>query len=266
MDFSLKRDDSGLTLSKTEQIMNMEFSTAMSVSSSSVSDPVPPPLSALSEGLEEVCAGSARDVAAALAFTLGRGVPGQGRGVVLSATRAWLGENGRPYGPGLTGFQARDGFLLVETKTEALALWVMEQALRSGGAALVIGTVDGAELAQTRRLEFAARDGGSSGILLRSRSGGLSAARRRWRITTCASDGDAFDRRAPGRMTIRAEMTRSRMERPGVWILEQDDETHRLRLADRLAGDGLAADRPARARRPASPPDPALDPRPARSP
>ncbi|MGV3579751.1 ImuA family protein [Brevundimonas sp.] len=213
----------------------------MSFPSPSAPDPVPPPLSTLSEGLEEVCAGGARDVASALAFALGRADVGAGRGVVLSATRAWLGENGRPYGPGLAGFRARDGFLLVETKTEGQALWVMEQTLRSGGAALVIGTVDGAELAQTRRLEFAARDGACSGLLLRSRSGDLSAARRRWRITTLTSFGHRFDERAPGRMTIRAEMTRSRMERPGVWMLEQDDETDRLRLADRLAGDGLGA-------------------------
>ena len=219
--------------------MNMEFSIAMSPHPSPEPEAVPPPLSRLSEGLEEGCAAGARDMAAALAFTLGRAAVGEGRGVVLSATRAWLGENGRPYGPGLAGFQARDGFVLVETRTEALALWAMEPALRSGGAALVVGTVDGAELAQTRRLEFAARDGGCSGLLLRARSGDLSAARRRWRITTLASKGDAFDDRAPGRMTIRAEMTRSRMERPGVWMLEQDDETYRLRLADRLAGDGL---------------------------
>lgn len=178
---------------------------------------------------------------AALAFVLGRADTGRGRGVVFSVTRAWLGEYGRPYGPGLAEFRARKDFVLVEARTEALALWTMEQALRSGGAALVIGTVDAAELAQTRRLEFAARDGACSGLLLRARSGDLSAARRRWRITTLASVGDRFDRRAPGRMTIRAEMTRSRMERPGVWMLEQDDETHRLRLADRLAGDGLGA-------------------------
>lgn len=204
-------------------------------------EPVPPPLSHLSEGLEDVCAHGVRDMAAGLAFALSRAAVGAGRGVILSATRAWLGEHGRPYGPGLAGLQARDGFVLIETKTEALALWAMEQALRSGGAALVVGTVDGAELSQTRRLEFAARDGGCSGLLLRSRSGDLSAARRRWSVTTHESEGNVLDGRAPGRMTLRAELTRSRTERPGVWMLEQDDETHRLRLADRLAGDGLGA-------------------------
>ena len=219
--------------------MNMESFPAMSAYPSPQPETVPPPLSPLSEGLEEVCASGVRDMAAAFAFTLGRTSPAAGRGVVMTVTQAWLRENGRPYGPGLRDFQAREGFLLVETKTEALALWAMEQALRSGGASLVVGTVDGAELTQTRRLEFAARDGGCSGLLLRARSGDLSAARRRWRITTHASEGRAFDDRAPGRMTIRAEMTRSRIERPGVWMLEQDDETNRLRLADRLAGDGL---------------------------
>lgn len=225
--------------------MNMRSFAAMSIilspAAPSVRSSVPPPLALLSEGLEEVRAAGSRDMAAALAFTLARAAVAKGRGVVMSVTRAWLGEHGRPYGPGIRGFQACEGFLLVEAATEALALWVMEQALRSGGAALVIGTVDGAELAQTRRLEFAARDGGGSGVLLRGRAGDLSAARRRWTITTCASSGDAYDSRAPGRMTIRAEMTRSRTERPGVWMLEQDDETHRLRLADRLAGDGQGA-------------------------
>ena len=213
----------------------------MSISFSQGPEPVPPPLSTLSDGLEEVCADGVRNMAAGLAFALSRAAVGAGRGVVLSATRAWLGEHGRPYGPGLAGFRAQEGFVLVEAKTEALALWAMEQALRSGGAALVVGTIDGAELTQTRRLEFAARDGGCSGLLLRTRTGDLSAARRRWRVTTLPSIGHIFDMRAPGRMTIRAEMTRSRMERPGVWMLEQDDETHRLRLADRLAGNGLGA-------------------------
>jgi protein ImuA len=214
----------------------------MSNALSPTSESVPPPLSPLSQGLEEVCATGVRDMTSALAFTLGRkSREGGGRPVVFSATRAWLSENGRPYGPGLRGFQARDGFLLVEARTEGQALWAMEQALRSGGAAVVLGTIDGAELAQTRRLEFAAREGNCSGVLLRARTGDLTAARRRWRVTTFASYGGRYDPRALGRMTIRAEMTRSRLERPGVWMLEQDDETHGLRLADRLAGDGPGA-------------------------
>jgi len=180
-------------------------------------------------------------MAGGLAFALSRAGRGAGRGVALTVTQSWLREHGRPYGPGLAGFDCREGFVLVTTRTEAECLWAMEQALRSGGLDAVLGAINGADLTQTRRLEFAARDGSAAGVLLRTRTGDLSAARRRWRVSTLASAPDPHDPRAPGNLVLRVEMTRSRAERPGVWMLEQDDETHRLRLADRLAGDGPGA-------------------------
>jgi len=126
-------------------------------------------------------------------------------------------------------------------KTAAEALWTMEQALRSGAVSLALGTVDAATLAQTRRLDFAAKQGGSVGLVLPRGLDGLSAARRRWRISTLASAVDPDDPKAPGAARLTAELVRGRGERPGAWMLEQDDETHRLRLADRLAHSGLAA-------------------------
>jgi protein ImuA len=196
----------------------------------------------LSEGLEEVCAAGGRDMAGALVFALARSPEAEERPVLMAITRAWRSESGRPYGPGFhtagVGERAR-GLILVAVSTEAEALWVMEQSLRSGAVSAVLGTIESASLAQTRRLEFAARDGAAAAVLLRRTQGGLNAARRRWRITTLASSGAAHDPRAPGGFRLAAELLRSRTERPGVWRLEQDDETYRLRLADRLAGDGL---------------------------
>lgn len=206
-------------------------------------DPSPEGWPALARGLEEVCAAAMRDMAAAFVFSLGRLADTDRRPVALVATRAWRGEQGLPHGPGLSGASVGRDLLLVLGRTEAEALWAMEQGLRSGSLAAVIGTVEGANLAQTRRLEFAARDGEAVCTLLRQTSGGLNAARRRWRISAAPSAPDPDDERAPGRFRLRAELTRSRMERPGVWKLEQDDETHRLRLADRLAGDGLVEKR-----------------------
>ena len=194
------------------------------------------------EGLEEVCAAGVRDMAGALTFGLVRLPHEDRRPVLMALRRTWRSEHGRPYGPGLLSAGARDrasGMIVAHVAGEAEGLWVMEQALRSGAVSAVLATVEDATLAQTRRLEFAARDGASAGILLRRTQGGLSAARRRWRITTLASFGAAHDARAPGGFRLDAELTRSRQERPGIWRLEQDDETYRLRLADRLAGDGL---------------------------
>jgi len=187
--------------------------------------------------LEEACAAGPRDGAALMVFALSRRLEGDGRPVLMTATRAWLGEHGRPYGPGLPG----TALILAPVNTAAEALWTLEQALRSGAVSLALGAVDAATLTQTRRLDFAAKQGGCVGLMLPRGLDGLSAARRRWRISTLASAVDPDDARAPGPARLAAELVRGRGERPGAWMLEQDDETHRLRLADRLAGDGLAA-------------------------
>lgn len=186
--------------------------------------------------LEEACAGRPRDMAATLLFALSRRNEADGRPALIAAPRSWFGEYGKPYGPGLCG----TAFLMTPTSTPAEALWVLEQALRSGAVALALGAIDGATLAQSRRLEFAARHGQSTGVLLPRRLDGLSAAQRRWRIAATPSAGDAFDPKAPGLPRLDAELVRGRGERPGVWRLEQIDETHRLRLVDGLADRGAA--------------------------
>lgn len=182
--------------------------------------------------LEEACAPLPRDMGASVLFALSRRPVEDTRPALLALPRAWLGEYGRPHARGLAG----PPLLLVSTATTAEALWAMEQALRSGAVSLTLGAVEGATLTQSRRLEFAARHGGAIGVILSRNLEGLSAARRRWRVSVFASRGDADDPRAPGQARLQAELVRSRGERPGAWILEQDDETHRLRLADRLAG------------------------------
>ena len=201
--------------------------------------------------LEEACAAGIGDVAATLAFALARiDTPGRpamadraampDRIAMIVAPHRWISEHGRPFAPMIAPGDA--GLLLIVTRNEADALWALEQGLRSGAVAGVIGMIDQATLTQTRRLDFAARDGGSPGILLRARDGGLSAARRRWRIAAMPAADDPFDARAPGNWRVRADLVRRRDGPPGYWMLEQDDGTNRLRLADRLADHGLVAD------------------------
>lgn len=193
--------------------------------------------------LEEACAARGGDVGAALAFALARIGDADPRPPLLVAPRRWLAEHGRPFAPAIVPGDAC--LLLVAARNEADALWAMEQGLRSGAVAGVIGAVERTTLTQTRRLDFAAREGGSTAVLLRGQEGGLSAARRRWRIATLPSAPHPLDAGAPGRWRVQAELTRRRDGPPGAWIMEQDDRTHdgthRLRLAARLAGDGLVA-------------------------
>lgn len=192
------------------------------------------PFPEVAASLEEACAPAPRDVAAGLRFALSRRSSDDARPVLVAAPRAWFVEYGRPYGPGIAGTP----FVLASVSTRAETLWTMEQGLRSGALSLVLGAVEGATLAQTRRLDFAAREGQAVGVILSRGLDGLSAARRRWRISTRVSAIDADDDRAPGPTRLLAELTRGRGERPGAWMLEQDDETHRLRLVDRLADLG----------------------------
>jgi len=192
------------------------------------------PFPEVAASLEEACASAPRDMGAALLFALSRRRAGDDRPALVTAPRGWFVEYGRPYGPGLGGLP----LILTPVANLAEALWAMEQGLRSGAISLGLGAVEGATLTQTRRLDFAARQGEATGLILSRHQDGLSAARRRWRISTRVSAPDFEDERAPGRARLLAELTRGRGERPGAWMLEQDDETHRLRLADRLADLG----------------------------
>ncbi|MGZ9115248.1 MAG: hypothetical protein ACXW3K_11570, partial [Brevundimonas sp.] len=87
--------------------------------------------------LEEACAAGPQDGAALMAFALSRRLEGDGRPVLMTATRAWLAEHGRPYGPGLPG----TSLILAPVNTAAEALWTLEQALRSGAVSLALGAV-----------------------------------------------------------------------------------------------------------------------------
>lgn len=193
-------------------------------------------------GFEEVAAAAPADWGAALGFSLTRiaGRPDP-RPMVFVATRAFLRERGRPYGIGLRALGPDPSrLILVVADREGEALWALEEALKSGAVCGGLATVEQAAFVATRRLEFAARAGDACGVMLRARAAeDLSAARLRWRIGALPSAAHPLDPRAPGPIRWRAELTRRRDGPPGVFEWEEGDGSHRLRLAARLAGDGL---------------------------
>ena len=198
-----------------------------------------------SPGLEEAAADDPRDWPQATAFALARAAGGEGerRPVAMVTTAAWRAERGGLSAQGLAGLGiAPDRVILVRADKEAEALWAMEEVLKSGAVAGAVGTVRAAPFTTTRRLDFAARQGRAAGVLLRVQGGGdLSAARLRWRIGVEPSLPHPFDPKAPGLARMRAELTRRRDGPLGAWMLEQDDDAHRLRLAAGLADHGLVA-------------------------
>jgi len=194
----------------------------------------------LATGLEEVCVEGASGVAAGLGFLLA--TTGQEmcrRELMVAAPRAWLRERGRMLTGGLVRLWG-DAVLITATATEIEALWALEEGLRSGAVGLAVGAVEGASLLATRRLDLAARAAGATVVLLKTRPPrDLSAARRRWRVAPHPSSPHAFDPKASGAPRWRVTLERSRDGVSGAWILEQDLETHRLCLAERLADHRL---------------------------
>ncbi len=193
-------------------------------------------------GLEEAVAADPRDWPQAAAFALHRaGSAGDDRPVVFVATAQWRRERGGLSARGLIGLGlCLSRAILVRAEREIDALWALEEVLKSGAAAGGVATVEQPSLVATRRLDFAAHAGRATGVVLRAgASRDLSAARLRWRIAALPSAPHPFDLRAPGAMRLKAGLERRRNGPLGVWDLEQDHETHRLRLAAGLADHGL---------------------------
>lgn len=195
------------------------------------------------KGLEDVQVEDAAGMAAGLAFLVARQAEGDERLVAFVAPRFWLAERGRPFAHGLQrlGLSA-DRVLVATPRSEAESLWALEEALRSGAAALAVGAVEGASLVATRRLDLIARGAGAAAALIRTTPmRDLSAARRRWRILPELSAPHPWDGKASGPARWRAVLERSRDGARGEAVLEFDDETHRLRLVDGLADHGVPA-------------------------
>lgn len=192
--------------------------------------------------LEEVAAAEGQDWAAAFGFGLARiAAKDDPRPMMLVVVRNWMTERGRPHARGLARLGlSPERLMLVCVDKPVQALWALEETLKSGAVAGALATIDQAEFVATRRLDFAAKAGDACGVMLRGRPGAdLSAARLRWQVSALPSGEDILDARAPGPIRWRAELTRRRDGLPGTFEWEEADGAPRLRLAPRLAGDGV---------------------------
>ena len=105
----------------------------------------------------------------------------------------WCRRGHDLHGPGLALFGLDPGRLIVARGHSGRdVLWAMEEGLRSGALAVVLGETR--ELAPTarRRLQLAAETGGVTGLLLRPGDGKMppGAALTRWRIAAAPGTAD----------------------------------------------------------------------------
>lgn len=120
---------------------------------------------------------------------------GEGVGLLLPALArlseqqrwiAWVAPPIRPYAPALAAHGVRcERLLLVHRTDPEQDLWAMEQALRSGACSAVIAWPGRLNDGQVRRLQLAAEQGDSLGVLCRGQGAGdePSPAALRLRVT-----------------------------------------------------------------------------------
>ena len=186
--------------------------------------------------------GNASDDAAACLFAAGiaaRCAAGAGiaaRAAAMNGTVLWAMGRRDLFAPGLAqAGLAHERLIYAECGRDEDVLAVMEEGLRHGGLAAVVGEVGRAPMAATRRLQLAAEQGGAMALMLRRRRrygedplGLASAAMTRWRIG-CMPSG-ALSVPGVGRPRWHVALVRQRGGAPFECLVESPDVEGRLAL------------------------------------
>jgi protein ImuA len=148
----------------------------------------------------------------------------------------WVVSRFDLYAPGLEQAGLAPGrVIFAEGREDKDVLALMEDALRHGGLAAVVGEVKRADMTATRRLQLAADAGKTPALLCRRwrRQGHcplneLSAATTRWRIACAPSE--RLPAPGVGRPRWSIELVRQRNGNPFSLLVEACDDTSRLAL------------------------------------
>ena len=131
------------------------------------------------------------------------------------------------YAPGLADMGVPpERLIYVHPPNDKATLWVMEEALRSGAPAVVVGDCRDAPTVALRRLQLAAESGGVAGFLLGDEvESRTSPAITRWRIAPALSKPTVPGAPWLGAPRFQVSLLRCRGAQPQDWLVEwRDDE------------------------------------------
>ena len=151
-----------------------------------------------------------------------------------------------PYAPALSRWFDPARLLMVTARREEDLFWAMEEGLRAPGIAAVVGETVAADSTAGRRLSLAAEKNGVPALLLRAHPAPpQSVCTTRWRVSSAPSRaGTGIERMGEARWQV--ELRRNRFGLPSVeempsWLLEWNDEAHRLAVVPQAVGGSLSA-------------------------
>ena len=157
------------------------------------------------------------------------------------------------YGPGLAAFGlAPERLIVARGRSETDVLWAMEEGLRSGAPAAVLGEVGNLAPGAARRLQLAAKAGGVTGLLLTGVAGTGTAvppgpAVTRWRVTAAGLAGSGVGQRWRWWVELLRCRGGAGCGAPAAWLVEwRDGPTDRFAVVaapgDRAPGPAPDAD------------------------
>ncbi|MCA8883370.1 MAG: hypothetical protein KDA50_06440 [Rhodobacteraceae bacterium] len=168
--------------------------------------------------LHPLCSGRVHEAGGPAAFSFALWNAAQGGADVIWVRGRWLPERLYPFGVG--GFDP-SGLVLVQTEDQTDALAVAEDALRDGTVPFVVLEVTAPiSLTAGRRLQLAAKAGGTTGICLTPEGMGSNAAETRWHCVP------VFD---PQESTLQCwTLTKNKSGTLGAWHVRWDQEARRI--------------------------------------
>jgi protein ImuA len=199
--------------------------------------------------LHEAIEGGAASQYAGLATLFAAGIFARMQGPVL-----WCLRGRDLFAPALARVGLYpDRVIFCETWKDRDVLPAMEEGLKCGGLAGVVGEASKLSLNASRRLQLCAGESGVTALIIRrwrnlaekAAAGEPNAAATRWRVSPSPTPAGGFD--GLPRQHWQLELLRVRAGEPHSWIVEACDATGHLALPAALADRSAAASEQRRA-------------------
>lgn len=139
-----------------------------------------------------------------------------------SGTSLWISSSRTAFPPALKNFGVNpEQFIFVDLKKDSDVIWAMDEALKCGALAAVVGEMPDISFTMSRRFQLAVEQSQVTGFLLRSttKKVNTTACVSRWKITSLMSD-PIEDLPGIGFPKWRVELLRIRNGRAGAWDIQ----------------------------------------------
>jgi protein ImuA len=136
-----------------------------------------------------------------------------------SGTTVWISASRTLFPPALKSFGIQpDHFIFIDLHKEKDVLWAMDEALKCGALAAVVGEMSEISFTESRRLQLAVEQSKVTGFILRhnTRKPNTTACVSRWKISSLPSESiDGLP--GIGFPQWKVELLRIRNGRPNSW-------------------------------------------------